>query len=491
MLNNVNFFGGGGQINRAASNPSSNNAEISFDAQVFNSATTPQGDTIEISTAATRAANNTANSKPYLIEFKPYYAQYAEPISITALNQYYNGHTNNYDAEKYRIIDTQTGESIDLKYIESIDTGKIDSPFQQNLRSGKWQIQSADSFDDNGKPQSYQDCTFEKSSLYRKTKPANTSGNNTENSTDNSTGSTNTNNAANNSTNNAASNGTTGTRVTILEFKPYYAQYAEPISITALNQYYNGRADNYDTGKYRIIDTQTGESIDLRHTDAVDDGTSKSILQINLLSGRWQLQTSNSVDEDGKPNNYTACSFEKSSLFRKTKYTENTENENDTAQNTENNENDYAAQRADALQEYMDKMNNRIIQIKDETSGNFENLNIATLNRIYNGDENNFDTLNYIITDTKTHEAISLREIAENNDNSLPDSALQQNLLDGTWEIQLLENKTGDRFTYKNANIFMNSNFAHRLYTEDDEAAKNIYEAQINLINAREKYDNI
>ena len=460
---------------------------MSNNTQVFNANTTTENDTVEISTAATtRAANNTANSKPYLIEFKPYYAQYAEPISITALNQYYNGHTNNYDAGKYRVIDTETGKTVDLKYIESIDTGKIDSPFQQNLRSGKWQIQSADSFDDDGKPQSYQDCTFEKSSLYRKTRPASTTGTNGANNTNSSTGNTNTNNSTNN-TNSSATNGTSGTRVTILEFKPYYAQYAEPISITALNQYYNGRADNYDAGKYRIIDTKTGESIDLRHTDAVDDGTSKSILQINLLSGKWQIQTAGGVDENGKPNNYTACSFEKSSLFRKTRYTENTENENDTAQNTESDEKDYAAQRADALQEYMDKMNNRIIQIKDEASGNFESLNIATLNKIYNGNENDFDTLNYIITDAKTNETINLREIAQNDDTGLPESNLQKNLLDGSWEIQLLQNRTEDRMTYKNANIFTNSDFRHRLYTEDDEAAKNIYEAKINLINVLEE----
>ena len=41
--------------------------------------------------------------------------------------------------------------------------------------------------------------------------------------------------------------------------------------------------------------------------------------------------------------------------------------------------------------------------------------------------------------------------------------------------------------TYKNANIFTNSDFRHRLYTEDDEAAKNIYEAKINLINVLEE----
>lgn len=96
----------------------------------------------------------------------------------------------------------------------------------------------------------------------------------------------------------------------------------QPLSIAALNSFFNSGNERSSGGRYRIYDTRSGKIVPeskIKEYDGNSD-TPDSALQRNLVNGYWLIQTLD--DGEGGTNDYVTMSIAGESSFRQTYYTE-------------------------------------------------------------------------------------------------------------------------------------------------------------------------
>ena len=151
-----------------------------------------------------------------------------------------------------------------------------------------------------------------------------------------------------------------------------------------------------------------------------------------------------------------------------------------------------AMQQETIAEEYADKTNNQIFQVRLEGASEYSTLNIASLNALMNGNASTDYKLNsdrsqvtsgsYAIYDTRTKKYINPSDI-KNDSGNTPYSKLQQNIDSGAWVIRTPETKTEPNgtgtqtvTTWGDLMIGADSRFRQTYFTQDDNTAKANYD---------------
>lgn len=95
-----------------------------------------------------------------------------QPLSVAALNSFFNGGNENSSGDNYRVYDTRTGKIVPQSLISQYDGKKSDSPdsaFQRNLVNGYWLIQTKDNVEDSPTRGQFVTMTLAGQSNFRQT----------------------------------------------------------------------------------------------------------------------------------------------------------------------------------------------------------------------------------------------------------------------------------------------------------------------------------
>lgn len=98
----------------------------------------------------------------------------------------------------------------------------------------------------------------------------------------------------------------------------------QPLSISALNQFFNGSERNFSAGNYQIYDTRTDKLVDPKTIKEYDgtSGTPDSALQRNLVNGYWLIKTRDNIEDSPTKGQMVTMTLAGQSNFRQTYYTE-------------------------------------------------------------------------------------------------------------------------------------------------------------------------
>jgi len=148
-----------------------------------------------------------------------------------------------------------------------------------------------------------------------------------------------------------------------------------------------------------------------------------------------------------------------------------------------------ATQQEVIAEEYAEKTNNQVFQIRPEGGSEYTALNLNALNLLLNGSSADYKLSSdktkvtggkYGIFDTRTQRYVDPKDI-KGDTGQTPYSKLQQNLDSGAWVIRTEEDvigsdgtKTGT--TFADLMIAGDSRFRQTYYTEDDNKAKAEYD---------------
>lgn len=294
------------------------------------------------------AINDLFLQEQAVFEYSNYSIKTSEGIkalNIKTLNLYYNHNEDDFTSGNYRIIDKQ-GNVIDLKQIANDnDDGTSDSMLQQNLANGNWIIQAA-KYGGDGKIKHdksgnimYISISLSHSKAFGTKGVSSAAEKAGQDAPVKNTGNTkSTNNTSNSDNIGTASNIKTQEQQIADEYKQLISNKIytikngykwEAATIHALNKYYNGDENDFESENYRIVDKQ-GNIIDLKSVaNDNDNGTPYSKLQENLTNGSWIIETasknedgSQMLDNTGKPIYQTMSSTTAVSDFRQRYFTE-------------------------------------------------------------------------------------------------------------------------------------------------------------------------
>lgn len=153
-----------------------------------------------------------------------------------------------------------------------------------------------------------------------------------------------------------------------------------------------------------------------------------------------------------------------------------------------------AIQQETIAEEYADKTNNQIFQIRLDGASEYSPLSIASLNSLLNGnatsdyklsaDKSEVTSGKYGIFDTRTNKYIDPKDI-KGDTGDTPYSKLQQNLESGAWVIRTPETRveaaagasgTREVKTMGDLMIGADSRFRQTYFTQDDNKAKADYD---------------